>query len=366
MKTVSYFTIKFKSILILACTILLVNVQASAQQQLEVVIVGSSHQNPESAEKYRYVVEKLKNYKPDMVFGEYLAPEDHQQAIAQNYYATKSDLKKREYLLEQHLKTPKNPQKDIAQAYAALSKFENYHKTRMELARNLFLNFDKANAEYQFYVLEQHMQPKFEKSEQAVFEKMFGGVDSLRKVGLIRKNSEYQKIYFPLAYELGHSKIYAADCQKYDANWNQAWAKTDSLIKKMYAVAKADTASEEAQVVKAIKSYYKWAEQKSKEIDTKDYGFMSTDLYGDYSDVVNFYGGAKFYDMPGYPKEEVLGMLHWWQKRNEGICENLIRQARENGATKVVMGVGAAHRKSLEAILAKMPGVKVVNYNDLP
>src|SRR5690606_36431842 len=101
-------------------------------------------------------------------------------------------------------------------------------------------------------------------------------------------------------------------------------------------------------------------------IDTETYGFMSTDMYADFSDVLNFYGGPKFYDLPGYPKEAVLEMLHWWQKRNEGICENIIRQATEKGATKVVMGVGAAHRKGMEDIFAKMPHVKVVNYNDLP
>ncbi|WP_299821725.1 DUF5694 domain-containing protein [uncultured Pontibacter sp.] len=366
MKTFSTLKSITGKLFILAAVTLCAAGTVKAQHQVEVVIVASSHDNPAPAESYKYVVDKLKKYNPDMVFGEYLSPDDLKEALAQNYYGTKGDLKKREYLLRRTSKTPRNGAKEIDKAYTSLNKFAYYHKTRMELAQNLFLNYDKANAAYQFYVLEKEMQPRFGKSEQALFDKMFGGADSLRKVGLIRDNSEYQKIYFPLLVELGHDKIYAADCQKYDGNWNKAWAKTDALIKGMYAEAKADTASEAAQAVKAIQNYYKWAEQKSKEIDTETYGFMSTDLYAEYSDVVNFYGGQKFFDQPGYPKEAVQEMLYWWQKRNEGICENIIRQAQEKGASKVVMGVGAAHRKGMEEIFAKMPNVKVVNYNDLP
>ncbi|GAB3195834.1 hypothetical protein ABID22_001630 [Pontibacter aydingkolensis] len=366
MKTTTTLQAIAAKLFILVAFILCMGGNLSAQNQIEIVIVASSHQNPGPAENYRYIVDKLKSYNPDMVFSEFLSPEELKQAISQNYYGAKADVKKRNFLLSKNTKTPANLSKEIAKAYASLNKFAYYHKTRMELARNLFLNYDKANAEYQFYVLEQHMQQKFGKSEQALFNKMFGGADSLRKVGLIRKNSEYQKIYFPLINELGHAKIYAADCQKYDGNWNKAWAKSDSLIKVMYAEAKSDTSSAAAQAVKAIQNYYKWAEQKSKEIDTETYGFMSTDLYAEYSDVVNFYGGTKFYDLPGYPKEAVQEMLYWWQKRNEGICENIIRQAQDKGAAKVVMAVGAAHRKGMEDIFAKMPNVKVVNYNDLP
>lgn len=67
-------------------------------QQIEVVIVASSHQNPKPAGDYRYVVEKLKNYNPDMVFGEYLSSEDNKAAIEDNYWGAGRDLKKRVYL----------------------------------------------------------------------------------------------------------------------------------------------------------------------------------------------------------------------------------------------------------------------------
>jgi len=336
-----------------------------SQNQIEIVIVASSHDNPKPAEAYKYVVDKLKNYNPDMVFGEYLSSEDLKTALEAKYWGTKRFEQKYKYLLARNPKAANNKGHN-EKAYQALGKFAYYHKTRTDLARNLFFNYDLANADYQLYVLAQLMQPKFGKGEQAYFQKVFGGIDSLQKVGFLRNASEYNKIYFPLVYQLGHDRIYAADCQKYDGNWNQAWAKTDSLIKVMYATAKADTASAEAQVVKAIQDYDQRAEQKSKEIDTETYGFMSTDLYAEYNEVVNFYGGPKFYDMAGFPKEAVLEMLHWWQKRNEGICENIVRQAQEHSAKKVVMAVGAAHRKGMEEVFAKMPNVKVKNYNDLP
>ena len=327
--------------------------------------MASSHDNPKPAADYQYVVDKLKNYKPDMVFGEYLSPVDLQEALEAKYWGTKRFKQKYNYLSARNPKAVKQ-QGQHEKAYRALSKFAYNHKTRMELARDLFFNYDMANADYQLYVLTQHMQPKLGKSEQAYFQKMFGSPDSLKQAGFLRSTSEYHKIFFPLVYALGHDRIYAADCQQYDGSWNKAWAKTDSAINVMYAIGKADSASAEAQAVKAIQDYYKWAAQKSKEIDTETYGFMSTDLYAEYSDVVNFYGSPKFYNLPGYPKETVEEMLHWWKKRNEGICENLIRQARAKGATRVVMAVGAAHRKGMEEILAQLPDVKLVNYNDLP
>jgi hypothetical protein len=334
-------------------------------QQIEIVIVGSAHGNGGSDDVYRPVIDKLKNYKPDMVFGEYLSSGDMKAAMAAGHLSSKSINRKIDYL---QARDPKGAGKKVntAKSYEALNKFAFLHKTRMDLARSLYLNLDRGNAEYQFYVLEQQMQDKFEKSEQAYFEKLFGGVDSLRKVGLIRKNSEYQRIYFPLVYELGHDRIYAADCQKYEAAWNDATRNAQAAIKMMNEAAKTDTNSAAGLAAKAIKLYTASANARMKGIDYASYNFLNSELYAELDEVVNFMGGPRFFDEPGYPKAEIQEMLHLWEKRNEGICENIIRQAKAKGATKVIVGVGSSHRKGMEEIFAKMPDVKLVNYNDLP
>ncbi|NEM98962.1 DUF5694 domain-containing protein [Pontibacter burrus] len=334
-------------------------------QQIEILIVGSAHGNTNPDDFYRPVIDKLKNYKPDMVFGEYLSPEDQRAAIAAGHLSSKSINKKMDFLQG---RDPKGAAKKVntAKAYEALNKFAYHHKTRMELARSLYLNHDRGNAEYQFWVLEQQMQNKFEKSEQAYFEKLFGGADTLRKVGLIRKNSEYQRIFFPLVYELGHDRIYAADCQKYEAAWNEATNKAIAKRDAMNAAAKADSTSKEAAAVKAINKYVAEASERMKGIDYTDYVFLNSALYAELDEHVNFLGGPRFFAEPGFITEEVKQMLYWWEKRNQGICENIIRQAKEKGASKVIVAVGSSHRKGMEEIFAKMPDVKLVNYNDLP
>jgi hypothetical protein len=47
------------------------------------------------------------------------------------------------------------------------------------------------------------------------------------------------------------------------------------------------------------------------------------------------------------------------------MCENVMRQAKANGAKRVVIGVGASHRIWMEDIFRQMPNVKVTNLNDL-
>lgn len=349
---------------IVALLIFLAAFSARAQQ-IEIVIVGSAHGNTNSDEFYRPVIDKLKNYKPDMVFGEYLSPEDQKAAIAAGHSSSKSINKKVDYLQARDLKGAAK-KVNTEKAYQALSKFAFHHKSRMDLARSLYLNHDRGNAEYQFWVLEQQMQDKFEKSEQAYFEKLFGGTDSLRKAGFIRKTSEYHKIFFPLVYELGHTQIYPADCQQYDAEWNKAWQQAMARNNAMKATANTDSTSKEAAAVKAINKYVAEASERMKGIDYTDYGFMNSALYAELDEHVNFLGGPRFFTEPGFITEEVKQMLYWWEKRNQGICENIIRQAKEKGATKVIVAVGSSHRKGMEEIFAKMPDVKLVNYNNLP
>ena len=82
MKTTTTLQNITSKLFILVAFILCAANTAVAQDQIEIVIVASSHQNPGPAENYRYIVDKLKNYKPDMVFSEFLSPDDLKEAIA--------------------------------------------------------------------------------------------------------------------------------------------------------------------------------------------------------------------------------------------------------------------------------------------
>lgn len=338
--------------------------KSSAQNQIEIVIVGSGHDNSKSTQNFQTIIDKLKNFKPDMVFGEYL-PEADYAKLEESNWAMKVSKKGHDYIEKLNPETPRNITSQIKKDQKALSSFAYYHKTRMNLVVNYAKNWDRANAEYQIFILQNYMKNSFGKEEQAEYAKMFGSVDSLKKVGLYRTGSEYSKIYFPLIYQLGQNQIYKMDCQTYDKPWSEAWAKTDSLYKIMINKAKADSTSAEAATVKAIETYWSYSEDESKVFNADPYAGMNTVKYGLLDEAWNFYGGTHFYGYAGFPTESVKAMIAQWTLRNEGMCKNIIEQAKAKKAKRVIVGVGASHRKWMEEILAKNPAVKIINYNNL-
>jgi len=356
-----------KTIQKLSLAFLLLNAiafKSNAQNQIEIVIVGSSHNNAKSAQDFQPIIDKLKNFKPDMVFGEYLPVSDYAK-LEENNWAVKVFKKGHDYIEKLNPQTPKNIVSQIKKDQKALSSFAYYHKTRMDLAVNFAKNWDRGNSEYQIFVLENYMKNSFGKEERVEYAKMFGNIDSLKKAGLYRTASEYSKIYFPLIYQLKQDRIYNMDCQTYDKPWSAAWAKTDSLNKIMINKAKADSTSAEAATVKAIETYWSYSEEESKVFNADQYAGMNTVKYGVLDEAWNFYGGTHFYGYAGFPTESVKAMIAQWTLRNEGMCKNIIEQAKAKNAKRVIVGVGASHRKWMEEILAKNPAVKIINYNDL-
>lgn len=341
-----------------------VALKSNAQNQIEIVIVGSSHYNAKPAQDYQPVIDKLKSFKPDMVFGEYLPETDYAKLEADNW-AVQAFKKGHDYIEKLNPETPKNISSQIKKEKKALSSFAYYHKTRMDLAANYARNWDRGNTEYQIFVLENYMKNSFGKEEKIQYTKMFGSSDSLKKAGLYRPASEYSKIYFPLIYQLGQSQIYNMDCQSYDKPWSEAWSKTDTLYKTMIKKAKADSSSAEAATAKAIDTYWSYSKEEEKVFNADQYAGMNTVKYGMMDEAWNFYGGSHFYGYAGFPTEPVKAMIAQWTLRNEGMCKNIIDQAKAKNAKRIVVGVGASHRKWMEEILAKNPGVKIINYNDL-
>lgn len=349
------------------CLILSCSTRLLAQQPepLEILIVAAAHQNTSAPEKYRPVIEKLKQYNPDMVFGEYMSAEDHKAALEAGYWGKKNDEKRLTYLRSLNPKPNKNAPKQITKAYAALARNENFHQIRMNLARDLFLNLDRGNAEYQLFVLETQMQSRLDKGEQEAFHQILGVSDSLKKHGLVRVNSEYHKIFFPLMHELKHAQIYPMDCQKYDNDWNQSWGGAMVKMKDLEQKAKADSTSPEGLTMKNINAFFENGWKEAYTSNLKGYAFMNSPEYARMDAAQNFYGGPEFYSATGFPTEEVQQMIHFWTLRNQDMCENVVRQAREKGAKKVVVAVGSAHRSWMENIFKTMPNVKIVNYNEI-
>jgi len=61
----------------------------------------------------------------------------------------------------------------------------------------------------------------------------------------------------------------------------------------------------------------------------------------------------------------MLSKIHWWLMRNEGMCNNVLSRSKEKGVKRVVVMAGANHRKYMQDIFEKMPGVIVRNINEV-
>ena len=343
---------------------LLLSTSISYAQKVEILIVGSSHENKPGYEKYDQVIAKLKNFQPDMVFGEYVSPE-HYQALEPGTWGYQALKKAQAKFGSAKSMDVAALGKKVEKANQSLRKFAFYHKVRMDLASNYVLLNDRANAEYQFYLIENEMKKAFGKEEMNYYTERFGNVDSIKKLRLYWPSSEYTNIYFPLLYALKQDKIYAMDCQKYDKPWSNAWGKADSAIKLLEKKAKEDTLSAEAKTLRAIEKYSSISEEDKKQMTPSPYFNMASARYSELNDAWNFYGGSHFYGYPGFPDESVKGMYKYWNLRNEGMCANVLRQAKAQHAKKVIVAVGAAHRKVMEEILSKDPNVTIVSYSKL-
>ncbi|RZJ43479.1 MULTISPECIES: DUF5694 domain-containing protein [Pedobacter] len=341
-----------------------VSIKSNAQNQIEIVIVASSHDNSKSTQNFQAIIDKLKNFKPDMVFGEYLPAEDYAK-LENDHWAKKAFRNKVNYINRLNPETAKNNTTLIKKNQKALASYPYYHKTRMNLAVEYAKTWDRGNFDYQMFVLENHMKSRFGKGEEKEYSEMFGSLDSLKKLGIIRPGSEYNKIYFPLIYQLGQNQIYNMDCQTYDKAWGQAWGKMDSAYKVLAQKAKADSLSPEGKTMSAIDKYWVYSNEEEKKFSADEYAGMATEKYGELIEAWNFYGGRKFYGYAGFPTENLKDMVAQWVNRNEGMCKNIIEQAKAKNAKRVVVGVGAAHRVWMEEILAKNSEVKIINYNDL-
>ncbi|WP_129718237.1 DUF5694 domain-containing protein [Pedobacter sp. SYP-B3415] len=349
-------------LLVVLCSLFFVNAYS---QQIEIVVVGSSHDNPQGSENFAQVVSKLKKFKPDMVFGEYSPAGDFVQLESDNW-ARKAFARGQTFMNRQFGDAPGNLTKKISGANRELRKSPNGQgRLRMDLASWYAANNDRANTEYQVFVVENYMKKTFAEAERMYYDQHFLHQDSLKSARLFRPKSEYTTIFFPLVYELGLDGIDSMDCQKFDKPWSKAWGETDSLIRVLEKQAKADTTSQLAHTLKELERLSNLTDEDKKNMHASEYANMNTDRYAELNDAWNFYGGPQAFDLPGFPAASARRMYAEWTNRNEGMCANVIRQARASKAKRVVVGVGAAHRKIMADMLARNRDVKIVSYNDL-
>ncbi|RPD44898.1 hypothetical protein DNI29_19550 [Hymenobacter sediminis] len=341
---------------------------AVAQKPLEILLVGTSHYNGETDASYRPIIDKLKAYQPDLVIGEYLAPTDARQLPVTQGEARPYQRCLR-YLQRRELQTPPLSTKAAAAVRRRLRKNPQLHQQRIDLARYYAYNYDRANAEYQLYLLEETYKGRLSAADQTYYRQAFGPADSLRKVlKMVRPLTEYHRIFFPLLQELGQDQLASMDCQRYGEAFSRASSQTYGQFLTLQAAFKADSTTEQAATfrrINAAKTAY-FAYLDAANTSEQAYRIMNAPAFGKLNDDLNFYGDEALFGAPGFPTAAVQAMKTQWQLRNQGMCDNIVRRAREQKAHRVVVAVGSAHTMIMHRMLAAMPHVRVSTYNDLP
>lgn len=330
-------------------------------QNLDILLIGASHDYSKNApQDFTAIHAKIRQFKPDAFFGEYRSKEDERLLI--NYWCKSFNNERIERLKTKRFIAEKDLPKVIADLKEKINKNPNDWQSRVDIAHAYFLDQDVANAYFQmWYVFNNKNTPP----NQAIFEYsklvLAPTVDSLHKALKNYNNSEYHYIAFPMMTEMGFKEIYPMDCQVYDLNYSNA---VDTFWTK-YAVFQKDTINGYTAAFKKMEKAMYADQQKIRKTEKTDNHFteyINTDEVGRIGLTFD-YMLPEMYDATGFPKEAVLAATHWWNMRNQGMCENTVNRARALGKKRLVIVVGANHRIGMQAIFEKMPNIKVLNIN---
>ncbi len=350
------------TLLILVLTSLSVLAQVT-NQPIEILMIGTSHDyGKQPTENFDYTKNKVRAFRPDAMFGEWLSAADYDSIP--DYWNKVTMEQRYAYVKSLGYPAPKNYTKFLRDSYRALRENPNYHQTRMQLTNALLQHHDYGNAQFQLYQLMQH-RDAFGPEEKATFTKTLGPVDSLKRISY-RTTSEYYHLVFPLMNELHLDQMMAMDCQKHDMAWQAAWDKVDPLVKAFEAQTEKDSTSAAARAYKALNKRTSDLNGMRQEAEKAGVAtrFFNSPEGDEFLNIVNFYGAERLFGVAGFPEKELADMLHYWQLRNEGMCQNLVTRARQAGTKRVVVAVGANHRAIMVKLLQAMPGVTVYNLND--
>ncbi len=332
-------------------------------QKVEILLIGVSHNyanNP--PQDLMAVYGKIMQFKPTAFFGEFLSKKDEQNNMD---YWCKADNRKRLERLKKNRPTPSAMLSEVIDSLTVLTRaYPHDYRLKVDLAHACYLNQDVSNAHYQYWQVLNHLQKKTDAAlEQYVDGLLSPTLDVTGRSMKRLKTSEYALIAFPIMLELDIDSLMAMDCQDFDLNWSaaaQAFYKKFELLKEDSAYAHADILEEMLKKRNKCFEQYAYIEKTSKDFTS----WLNTDEASMILSAGDFYF-SEVYDIPGFPKEEMISQIHWWYMRNKAMCENVASRAKAAQQHRVVVVVGANHRKYMQDIFMTMPDVSVRNINEL-
>ena len=331
-------------------------------QKVDVLLIGVSHNYSKTAKQDISTIEsKIRKFKPSAFFGEFLSKEDEQNLM--DYWCKAENIQRLETLRKNRNITQENLPKVIDSLQKLSLKNPNNYYLKTDLAHAYYLNQDVSNGHFQFWQVFKRLQKMPDIELENYVNKVLSPQLDIKGRSMNRlKTSEYDLIAFPLMQEMKIQELQPMDCQDYDLNWS---ASALAFYNKFENFRKDSTASYAGRL-KEILARRDNGIEKYLSMD-KNSKNLTEWLNTDEASVVlasgDFYS-EDLYELKNFPKEEMLSKIHWWMMRNKGMCENVINRAKSLKAEKVVVIVGASHRKYMQNIFKAMPNVTVRNINE--
>lgn len=341
--------------------VFLITTSARAQE-VEILLIGVSHNYAKyPVQNISPIQKKILNFRPDAFFGEFLSRED--ERLVMDYWCKADNNKRLEVLTgNRPIGTERLPKLIDSLKKLTKSKPADY-RAKTDLAHAYYLYQDVANAHYQYWQVYDYLKKNTDSSLQRYVDQLLSPkLDTTGRSMRRLQTSEYALIAFPMMQKLGINELFSMDCQDYDLNWSASWAAFDAKFNSKIKDSTSTLGKEIRPYLKIINDgFKKYDEVENTSTDVT--GWLNTQEASEISASGDFYL-PQMYQLKDFPIEQMTSKIHWWIMRNQGMCKNVVERARAKGIKKVVVIAGANHRKYMQDIFAKMPGVKVGNINE--
>jgi hypothetical protein len=358
---------------LLVTTLLLLTYFLPAQtptENLEVLMIGASHSyDPKTKQDLKNIHQKIREFKPQAFFGEWLSPEDEKSL--KTYWNKENVMKRYDRLKSKSNIAEENLTNEIERLRNVTRNNPKDMKAKIDLAVAHYLSFDAGNGYFQMWKVAKYLQKN--QKDTAVFnyarKKYFSAaVDSLHKAINPYIDDEYDYIAHPMMEELKLKYMYAMDSQRWDNQWSEAWSIADSILYENLEKYKKDSTSE---IGKKVNIARKYVDNRMKYLENdalKNYSenhlteTLNGPQYTEWLYRINLVSD-EYRQFDFFPIEQFGKKIHYWYMRNNDMCHNTLKRAKTEGFKKVVIIVGANHANIMTNIFREM-GVKVTNIND--
>jgi hypothetical protein len=346
------------------------NFSQTPTQKLEVLMIGASHSyDPKSKQDLTNIHQKIRVFKPQAFFGEWLSPEDEK---ALKSYWNKENVMKRYDRLKS--RTNISEEKLPDQIYRLRNVTRNNPKdmkAKIDLAIAHYLSFDAGNGYFQMWKVAKYLQknPKDTMVFNYARNKFFStAVDSVHKAVANYIDDEYDYIAHPMMEELKLKYMYAMDSQRWDDQWSKAWNDADSVLYANLDLYKTDSLSPMGKKVNVLRKKVKNRMDYLMEDAGNTFGenhiteALNGDAMTEWLFKINLWAD-EYRELDFFPADLFGKKFHYWWQRNNDMCNNTVDRAKAEGFNKVVIVVGSNHAAIMTKIFKEM-GVKVTNINE--